>query len=249
MAGVAELLAKEMGKGNVVLQVKSLDNFGFGRHYRNTQYYLDYQTVIDVAHIVENQFDKIVIHDFNEFVGEFPKEKTFIYFHGSKLRGLGEEKIKEVQSRVSGVFLSTPDLLSFCSGKVIPQPIDLSMFYNMELPRTEECVSIQREYQYNEISDMINQDFPECQVIDRVKNYRSYREMPIYLNTIENYVDYKYDFSNPPKPVKVPSCTGLQALACGCRVYGHDKQVLPISLLKDHDSRNIARVFESCLEV
>lgn len=246
MAGVSELLAKE---GDLVLQVKELDPFGFGLHYGNMEYHTDYLTVLERARQLEPEYDRIIIHDFNELLGEFPKEKSFIYFHGSKLRSLGRESITEVQSKCSGVFLSTSDLLDYIFGIVIPQPLDIEFFYERDLTREYDYLSIQRGYQFNEISNLIYKDFPQCEIRDRTKHILSYRSMPIFLNQIENYIDYKYDYSKPiPKPVIHYSLTGLQALACGCRVYTHGAEILSKTLLKEHDSKIIKEEFRKCLE-
>ena len=248
MAGVAELLSKELGESQV-LQTIGLDNFGFGRHYGNTKYFGDALELIYYAKQIEGYYDRIIIHDYNEFINDFPKEKTYIYFHGSKLRSLDSQTLAELDGRVSGVFLSTPDLKQYYSdGIVIGQPVDLELFYNKQLSREYEWVAIQRGYQLDEITRDILYQYPKTEVRDRNHLMTPYRAMPVVLNEIENYVDIKHDYSVPPKIVDQYSITGLQALACGCRVHITNHRVLEKTLLKEHDSKIIAERFRKCLE-
>lgn len=248
MAGVGELLSKELGESQV-LQTVGLDNFGFGRHYGNTKYFGDALETIYHAKQIEGYYDRIIIHDYNEFINDFPKEKTYIYFHGSKLRSLDSQTLAGLSDRVSGVLLSTPDLKQYCpEGTVIGQPVDLEMFYNKHISREYEWVAIQRGYQLDEITKDITYQYPKTEVRDRNNPITPYRAMPITLNEIENYVDIKHDYSTPPKIVDQYSITGLQALACGCRVHISNHRMLSKTLLKEHDSKIIAQRFKKCLE-
>ena len=248
MAGVAEILSR---KGDQVLQLNSLDHFGFGRHYGNTLYFDDPELLIEHAKNIMHLFDKIVVHDFNEVLSDFPKRKTFIYFHGSKLRSLTIDLRNKVREECCGVFLSTPNLLPYIpEGQVIPQPVDFELFRELNLDRDKEYYSISRGYQGEYIKNEILKTYPKCHVVDRSRNHIAYRAMPYLLNEVENYVDMKFDYSKPnPIPLYDPSITAFQAMLCGCKVWGHDYKLLSKSLLKDHDSRNIIEDFHRCLEV
>ncbi len=68
--------------------------------------------------------------------------------------------------------------------------------------------------------------------------------MPQYLSQYENYVDWKFDYSKPePKSISASSCTAIQALSCGCRVWDKDGLELSPMLLLLHDSKIVTKKF------
>lgn len=248
MAGIAEILSRDR-PNDIIFQVRDLDKFGFGDYYGKTHYFMDYEDLITTANRIQDDFDKIIIHDFIEFLPEFPEHKVVIYFHGSKLRVIQEDQKDELKDY--RVILTNKELLEYYpEGMVVPQPIDLELFTEHKLNQRDiEYLSIQRGYQFEKLRDLTLTQYPKCKVLNRNENIEPYQRMPIILNSCKNYIDVKWDYSKPePKPLPDPSCTGLQALACGCRVFSHNHKEFPKSLLKRHDSKIIVERFLNCLE-
>ena len=67
--------------------------------------------------------------------------------------------------------------------------------------------------------------------------------MPEYLVQYSDYVDWKFDYSHPPKTLPHPSCTGLQALALGLDVHDKDGLLLDRNLLIVHDAKRVTERF------
>lgn len=241
MAGVAEMLC---GPEDVVFQLSQLDTFGFGEYYGRTKMFDDPEELIKSAREYEYHFDgvRVVIHDMVEFYTEF--HNPIMYWHGTKLRGLGEWD--------EPCIVSTPDLLEYATiGFHIEAPVDLALFRELGFERHREWFCITRGYQHDEVKKLILSQYPSCYIVNRAKNNMPYAAMPGTLNHVRNYVDCKYDYSKPePKPLKYPivSTTALQALACGCTVYTHDDKILPNTLLKVHDRKVVMVRFKKCLE-
>lgn len=230
------------GKDDVVFQLRQLDTFGFGEYYKKTLYFDDPEELIKSAKQHEVFYDKIVIHDMVEFCTEF--KNPVMYFHGSKLRKMGEWD--------EPCIVSTPDLLEYTRlGHHLEAPVDLELFKPMAVTIEREWFCITRGYQYRELRELIKKQYPSCDIINRAEFNVKYDKMPLVLNLVRNYVDCKYDYSKPePKPLKYPivSTTALQALACGCSVYTHDDKILPNTLLKVHDRKVVMVRFKKCLE-
>lgn len=247
-AGIAELLSYHMGK-SMVLKIK--DKFNVSELYGTTIFRNNRESLIEAAEACgrSDKTDKIVLHDYVEYMDRFPKHKLYIYFHGSKLRSLEPSVIREVESSCRGVFLSTPDLLKYYpKGKVIPQPIDLLHFRPLEeVQRLRDWFTILKGYKFKEKLNLIEKTYPDVVARNRDFHTRSYGAMPYELSSIINYIDMKY-LDKTMEPVYSPSCTGLQALACGCKVWTHDGQQLSKSLLNIHDSNKVSSVFKKCLE-
>jgi hypothetical protein len=234
MAGVAELLCE---KGDQVLQLKHLDPFEIGKHYRCTDYFDNIDHLVEAGKFIEDNFDHTIIHFFPQLLPEFPS--ATMYFHGTDLRN----GLKEYNDFA---LLSTPDLLQYCpKGQVMEVPVDIEHFKKTDGERHTTWFSFSRK----DLIDLIHEQYPKCTVVDRKASYYSYEIMPTVLNNIKNYVDCKYDYSKPPKPIYANSATAIQALACGCIVHTHNGEILPNSLLKDHDRETIIGKFKKCLEV
>lgn len=256
MAGVGELLSMEANKGNhrsFVIQKTDLDPFGFGRYYGNTVYINALDKYVELLFESSKESDVVIVHDWIEFLDEIECDNIYVYFHGSKLRTMPEHQIEIVRSKVKGIFLSTPDLLAKCPyGIVIPQPVDLELFYDYGQDRSFNQMTINRSYQREFIEPKIKEKFPNCVYYARSTSPNHlipYEQMPDTLNRWKEYVDWKFDYSKPePKTVDAYSITALQALACGCDVYNYKGNLLPKTLLTKHDSKKVSKEFLSRID-
>lgn len=251
MAGVSEILAMEsnkLGHKSFVIQKTDLDPFGFGKYYGNTIYINAIDKYVELLFESSRKSDVVIVHDWIEFLDEIDCDNIYVYFHGTKLRGLPDHQLEIIRTKVKGIFLSTPDLLDKCPyGIVIPQPVDLDLFYDYGQDRSFNQLTINRAYQRDLIEPVIKEKFPNCVYYERSTSPNHlipYEQMPDMLNRWKEYVDWKFTYDKPtPKTVNAYSTTALQAIACGCKVYNHKGNLLPKSLLQKHDSKVVVKEF------
>lgn len=248
MAGIGEILSNEankLGHNSLVIQKRDLDPFGFGDYYGNTVYVDALDKYVQLLFESSRESDVVIVHDWIEFLDEIECKNIFVYFHGSKLRTLPPEQIDEISKKVKGIILSTPDLLQYCpKGFVLSQPVDYELFYDKKAPRYIEELTINRKYNREIIEPIIKEKYPNCVYVERNNmNIISYEKMPDRLNGIKKYIDWKFDYSKPPKTVDAYSTTAIQALACGCKVYNYLGKKLSKTLLTKHDSKIVVQEF------
>ena len=249
MAGISEILSMEankLGYQCIVIQKRDLDPFGFGDYYGTDVYVDAIDKYLELLYMSSKKSDVVIVHDWIEFLDEIECPNIYVYFHGSKLRGLPPEQLPEIEKKVKGIILSTPDLLEYYpNGMVLPQPVDMNLFFDKKRERTYPQLMINRSYQRDIIEPTIKAKFPDCIYRERNKhNLLSYRDMPEFLNSVTEYIDWKFDYSKPvPKTICSPSVTGIQALACGCKVIDSNGKKLPKSLLRKHNSVNVTQEF------
>ncbi len=243
MAGVGEMMCK-YGAGNKVLQLEQFDPFNFSGHYQVTEIYQDVQTLLKRAKDIQDQYDKIVIHDYSEFRLLFPKNKVVFIFHGTKLRQMDQVEKSAVSTYPS--FVTTTDLLEILPNAIyLPNPIDLELFKDNGLEGGDDYFCINRSYQKDYIKKDILKKYPKTQYYERTSdNIIEYEDMPHFLEQHSNYVDMKYTYDKPePKLLPDLSCTGLQAMAVGCTVWNGNGQVTDRNLLHIHDARRVSQGF------
>lgn len=249
MAGIGEMLAYEankLGHQSFVIQKRDLDPFGFGDYYKDTVYIDSIDKYMQLLFDSSRNSDVVIVHDWIEFLDEIECPNIYVYFHGSKLRSLPKEQIETILSKVKGIILSTPDLKEYCQyGNVLPQCVDYDLFYDYGFERSFDQMTINRKYQRDFIEPRIRQRFPNCIYYER-NNSRPipFHQMPETLNRWKEYVDVKFDYSKPePKIINARSTTGLQALACGCKVYDYDGNIVSKNILPKHDSKQVVKEF------
>ena len=244
MAGVAEMLC-DNGAGDLVLQLRQFDDFGFGEYYKCTVLYDDLNRLIETAEFQEHYYDKIVIHDFHEFKDRFPKDKVILIFHGSKLRAMPDIELEQVKRYPC--FITSQELFHYLPNAVyLPNPVDLKLFkpeYGKVLENDYFCIN--RSYQRDFIEKKIRERYPNIEYYERnAKSIVKYEDMPQFLGQHSNYVDWKFDYSKPePLSLHDPSCIGLQALALGCNVYDNNGIQLQHNILAIHDAKQVAKGF------
>ena len=244
MAGVAEMMCK-YGAGDAVLQLDSLDPFGFAEHYGVTQRFEDVTSLINEATAIADDYDRIIIHDFAEFAIHFTPSKVILIFHGSKLRSMSQAD-REKYAKFPH-YITTQDLWDHMpNATYLPNPVDLELFlddkYEEIEPRTYLCIN--RSNSRKEIEATIRQRYPDIEYFERTsKEFVRYTDMPEYLVQYSDYVDWKFDYSHPPKTLPHPSCTGLQALALGLDVHDKDGLLLDRNLLIVHDAKRVTERF------
>jgi len=242
MAGVAEMLCEE---GDKVIQLEQLDPFGFAEYYGVTGMWQELEPMIRWAEFHQEEYDKIVIHDYHEFKDRFPKDKVILYFHGSKLRGLDEIELTQVKEYPC--IVTTSDLLDILPNATYLQvPIDLELFKpEFGKEKGDKWLCINRSYQKEYIKDKITEKYPDILYWERTSDRLiDYEDMPMFLAQCDHYVDWKFDYNKPdPRTLPDLSCTGLQAMAVGCTVHNSNGTVNNPLLLVLHDKKRIAERF------
>jgi hypothetical protein len=243
MAGVAEIMCK-YGAGDKVLQLKEFDPFGFHDFYKVTELFDEPNALIKRAEDLIDDYDKIIIHDYSEFRFHFPKDKVILLFHGTKLREMPDadkEPLKEYPC-----YVTTVDLLDIIPSTLLPAPIDLEHFTDshIEPADLDDWFTINRSYQRDFIESDMRTLFPRLEYYERnAANIIQYSDMPHFLEQHENYVDMKYTYDKPiPKRVNFLSCTALQAMAVGCKVWTANGQADRKELLI-HDAKRVTERF------
>ena len=248
MAGVANILSNEHKFGkSVVLQLDQFDKFGYGDYYSNQITYKSIADLMQDAVKFNGLYDKIIIHDAVDLAPEFNRpDDTVLFFHGTHLRNMNEmerEKIKGYKC-----FVSTSDLLDILPDAThIPVPCDLDLFEpaNTIQHPLNNWLTINRNHQREMIEPIIKQKYENVQYVDRDRCYWMYSEMPNFLRMFKNYVDMKFTYDNPPRLLPDMSATGVQALACGLKVWNGDGPIRqPHDVLHRHDSKRIIEIFE-----
>ena len=244
MAGVAEQMC-HYGCGDAVLQLNHLDEFGFAEYYGVTKQFEDVNGLIKEAMAIEDQYDYIIIHDYAEYGVHFTPSKVVIMFHGTKLRHMPPEQRREYESKYP-IYVTTVDLLDLIKSKLMPNPVDLELFVNNGYEGDGSTwVTINRSYQRDFIEKDIKQYYPKADYYERnAGNVIRYEDMPEFLEQYDNYVDIKYTYDKPePKTVKFLSCTGLQAMAVGCKVWNKDGEQTDKLQLAIHSAKHVTENF------
>ncbi len=250
MAGVGAILGnefKKMGHSSISLQLKQLDPFGFGEYYGNTLYFDDLASLMNMKERVIYESDVVILHDYCEILPELEEKPVFMVYHGSKLR---ENRGKPLDDRrAKKVFVTTDDLLAFKpDASLLDVPVDLDLFKNQHQSVRFGTLIMNRGRDRKYIENLLQQNgFFGYDYYDRQKDgIIPYNKMPDFLNKYDNYLDFKFDYARPtPNLLPRPSLTGLQALACGLRVFGPSGMLDKELLLSKHNSVVVAR---KCLQ-
>ena len=245
MAGVAEMMCK-YGAGDKVLQLETLDPFGFDEFYGVTETFPNTGELLLRAMELEPDYDKIIIHDYTEFSTHFPAHKLIYIFHGTKLRGMSQSDKDFIVESGIPVYVTTTDLMELIPSTYLPNPVDLEHFVN-DCGTEEEgdWFCINRSYQRDFIEKRIREKYPKVEYYERNKNsIVPYEDMPMFLEQHTNYVDWKFTYDKPD-PISLPdmSCTGLQAMAVGCTVHDRNGVVNDRKVLLIHDARRVTQRF------
>jgi glycosyltransferase involved in cell wall biosynthesis len=168
----------------------------------------------------------------------YPSKRVVLHYHGSLIRGKWVEKQK-YWGKADVIVVGTPDLLEGSpDGTVyLPNAIDTSLFHpdGKHNPKTAFHIS----YNADDIAEEFAKKFGlDLTINNRKTNPIPYREMPNVLSNYEYYIDAKRDDNG--RLLKANSKTGLEALACGCKVIcwnGIVREGLP----KEHEPLELAR--------
>jgi len=249
IAGVGEMMCK-YGAGDKVLQLESLDTFGFGDFYGVTETFPNTGELILRAIKLAPEYDHIIVHDYPEMIKDIPEHKLIYIFHGSKLRGMSQSDRDYIAQTGIPVYVTTVDLMELIPSTYLPNPVDLEHFVDdtgteFEVLKNGNWFCINRSYQRDFIEKKIREKYPKVEYYERNKDsIIQYEDMPGFLEQHSNYVDWKFTYDKP-EPNSLPdlSCTGLQAMAVGCTVHNGNGEVTDRKLLAIHDAKRVTQRF------
>ena len=103
-----------------------------------------------------------------------------------------------------------------------PNAVDMDLFKPMNLHRKGNFALLSDNLDRNETLKELKK-FNDLTILDKREKTIPYEKMPETLNQYEMFIDHKVvDYGLHLKEI---SRTGLEALACGCKVY-HDGKII-----------------------
>lgn len=142
------------------------------------------------------------------------RSKLVVHLHGTELRECHNKVSTKVALGICDqVLISTPDLFFYChKASWLPNPID-PIFKSLENPQRYGKALYFRKWYEPEGERIVQMRCEEMGLELTVpENPMRYSEMPLFLNQFEVF----FDRFNIPSLSK----TALEALACGCKVFG-----------------------------
>jgi len=191
------------------------------------------------------KYDLIHVHALDKIVPWikrfYPKKPVLLHYEGSNVRGQWSKRRKYWQV-ADKITVSTSDLLEGAPEGVTwqPNPVDTDLFYASAKGRKKghafhiahDADDLARKYSENRKLELT--------IHDRSSEPISYTEMGDVLSSYEYYIDVKRSYSQGArgKLIQVLSKTGLEALACECKVINWNDEVLT-GLPDEHRPENV----------
>lgn len=255
-AGVGSILAKFMdrlfGTKSDVIVPKIADPYGFttyGKVYDEGLLKFKIRSVLKTIN-----YDIIHCHSVEGIAKwiktVFPKKKVIMHFHGSDIRNKWNQK-KKYWIRADKIFVSTEDLLNGSPKETvwIPNPVDTDIFFSVVSKRSRNALHFKHDADDEAFILAITHNLNLIKMHDRVREPVAYQEMPKIFNEFGYYIDVKKKFG---KLLRSLSKTGLEALACGCKVVQWDSKIiheLPFCHKPFYCAKNVFDEYKKILEI
>lgn len=240
VAGVANTIAKFMDRlhrtESYVMSRKKFDPFGLNTYtkplnYGATRFFVSAllkARKYEVAHV--HAWDKI-IHPLKMLY----RKPIVISYYGSDIRNKWKARQKN-WSHADTITFSTQELFNEESPKTaiwMPCPVDTDLFY----PRSKRKAGTALTFSY-EADNLANEYARRNKLtLTNIKRNIPYPQMADLLSQYEYYIDVK---EGKGKVTKALSKTGLEALACNCKVIRWDGKIVE-KLPEEHKAENVAR--------
>jgi len=266
--GIALILAKFqrkiLGYSTLVYTRKHLDPFDFGSVYRqHTRYCLpDKALAITVKSLfLALFFDVIHVHSSDKIAylikKLLPKVKVVLHYHGTKIRGNWRSRRKYWRA-VDAVVVSTNELLKGAptGTQHVPNPVDTDLFRDLKLERRPKALLMVKHgrkcmWKYiKPVADSLRKELDiDYEVLFCDEKPIPYGEMPRVLNRYEWFFDIPHGYNKNEKIINALSATGLQALACGCKVATHwsnePYKKLPEEHKPEYATEKLSEIYQS----
>jgi hypothetical protein len=238
-AGVGSIIAETMDRifatrSDVIMQA---DRFGLatcGNVYDCGPAMFKVHSILKAA-----KYDIIHSHS-SEGIGRFIKKlygkSLVMHFHGSDIRGRWAEK-RNYWAIADRIFYAVKDVESEEMPKdavYVPNPVNTELFYDRHRHVAGTAVTLGKSV--NQVGlDLLAMEYAERFGLHlTIQNSPVHHpEMPGLLSRFEYYIDAKSSGESTSK-------TGLEALACGCKVINRNGDTLS-KLSEEHLPENVAK--------
>jgi len=171
----------------------------------------------DIVHV--HGLSYRLVFNVNIFVLKASGAKLVLHLHGTGIRESHSKLSTKAALKISSqILVGTPDLLSYCPMATwLPTPID-PIFKALDNPQRYGKALYFRKWYERGIERLVRLECDRMGLKLTIPHKPiPHREMPIFLNEFEVFFDR---FSIPSL-----SKTGLEALACGCKVISWKGEV------------------------
>ena len=249
------------GHRAIVLVRRRLDPFGFAEAYEGARYVFPDRaaTVNALALLLSLAHDVVHVHGADEVAYSVKlvnrRARVVLHYHGTRIRGRWRERRKFWRA-ADLILVSTPDLLEGAPDGVVyvPNPVDTELFRPLVPPEEREprgllIVKWGRRHQFRHLKPVADElasrygieydvHFSDLEPI-------RYLDMPKVLNRYEWFIDLHHGWGEEDRVLGFLSLTGLQALACGCKVIAPWSDRCLVGLPEEHRPERVAeRVLE-----
>jgi len=255
-AGVASTLAawmdKIFGTRSFVITRRKFDPHGhtvYGSTY-------DEGTWIFALRCLSQAFwrDVVHIHDFDKLVPIlkkiYPHKQVLLHYHGTRIRGNWKER-RKYWSAADAILISTPDLFEGAPEDTIylPNPVNTKRFNeNISLVKHPKK-GFHVEYGALEVArEYARQNGLSLCLFERNKTPLPQEIFAQELSKYEYYIDVKRGLKG--NILEALSLTGLEALACGCKVIdwkGDTRVGLPYEHRPEYAAKYLFKIYEEIL--
>jgi len=186
--------------------------------------------------------------------------RVILHYHGLDIRGRWQRR-KRLWASADRVLVSTPDLLEGAPEGVmyVPNPVDTELFKPLtppeeRLPKGLLIIKMARRHQFRHIKPIADRIASRYGIrydvhFSDLKPIR-YLDMPKVLNRYQYFLDIPHGFTEKDRVVlNALSLTGLQALACGCKVLTLNGCLdrLPRQHMPDTVARKLLKLYDTVI--
>lgn len=194
------------------------------------------------------KYDLIHVHAFDRLIPWlerlYPRKPVVLHYHGSEIRRKWQAR-KRYWKHADLILFSTPDLLENAPPNAIwlPNPVDTDLFY----PRSSKRklgYAFHISFNADELAKQYAKEYGVNLVIqDRDKKPIPYDELGLVLSSYEYYIDVRRITVEKESNALLEfiSKTGLEALACGCKLIQWDGQIVK-KLSDQHKPKNVVEM-------
>jgi len=236
-AGVASVIAKFMDRmfdtKSFVVMRKVFDKYGLTIY--GEAWDCGAKVFAFKCFLLARKFDIVHVHDFDKIVPLlklfYSNKPVVLHYHGSRIRNQWKER-KKFWSKADVLLYSVKDVedSSMPLGAVwMPNPVNTEFFKPLNINRKpNSALSIDTHLNKEQALKFASKH--NLQLTIKTANV-PHRLMPSLLNQFEFYIDVKTTGFSMSK-------TGLEALACGCKVINYHGEIVD-KLPEEHKPENV----------
>lgn len=218
------------------------DPYGFTKFYGRLSLYIDGQPYLELCAHYARHFSIIHVHGIYEILPKirklYPDKAIVMHYHGSDLLDCKDDDFRIMCEEHADVILySTENMgehlkyIQSASVYYVPNPIDTDIYRPIEnKERVDEAVMFTMRYlNLQAVKDYLAIHCPwKYSIHDREKLPIPFHQIPEFYSGFTSFIDVKIVNSEKTddKPGRAMSNSGLQALACGLKVFNYNNDIL-----------------------